>query len=264
LDTNEIREKTNEFWNQDNMGYHGDLTKDWIPVYSKNRDSAILEESNFDQYIQELIESDYEKGEYWTVETFNHWAVGHVTYIFVRAFDDSSNLTPVMGDVVFKLSEALEHYPILDEEDVSEREYNAQMEYIENARTGDYDASTVYDLINNLAPDELLESRHEGYVPDCLIREAVQYLDILNGEFVPTHIYTNPHGIGGYEIQIGPYGMKARYRHTKDMKVSDWKPLERGRVQLDDRSVKRTDLSSGYIIDVYEKEFDFDYHNKRA
>lgn len=226
LSTDDLRDRAREFWNQDNMMYRGDLTEDWIPAFSKNRDSDLLEESNFDVYKQELINSDFESGEDWTVETFSHWAVGSITYIFVRAFDESGNLTNIMNKIVSELSEQLASYPILDEEHYSNMKRNKQVEYLEHFNLHGHDIDDVFDECYNVDRDAVIEAEHEGWVPDDIVKKAVKYLDLYDEEFNTNSLYIpDDEDIGGYEIQIHPNGKFARYRHTQDMKVSDWKPI---------------------------------------
>lgn len=89
----------------------------WPEYYSagvgQHRDSDCAEQSNFDAMLQLL------GGESDTVQAVreNHWAVGWVEWIAIYHLD--SKALQIADDAVGRL----EDYPILDEEDYSNREY---------------------------------------------------------------------------------------------------------------------------------------------
>lgn len=85
-----------------------------VPV-ERNRDSGPLEESNFEAALEIL------GGESETVEVhlFNHWACGHFSVIIAH---------PSRLKDVEDIARALEDYPVLDDEDLSERESEAMDE----------------------------------------------------------------------------------------------------------------------------------------
>ena len=89
---------------------------EWPEYYSsgvgRSRDSDCLEESNFDAMLQGL------GGESATVQVVreSHWAVGWVEWIAIHESDEQALRA---ADA---MKERLENYPILDEEDFSERE----------------------------------------------------------------------------------------------------------------------------------------------
>jgi len=87
--------------------------EDWLvaPV-GRNRDSDILDESNFEAALKQL------GGESDTVEVhrFGHWACGWFEILLVD---------PKHGDALVEMQSSLEDYPLLDEEDHSQREYDA-------------------------------------------------------------------------------------------------------------------------------------------
>lgn len=98
--------------------YDGHITfdedrEDWLVVpVNRNRDSGILDESNFEAALKIL------GGESDTVEIhrFGHWACGWFEIILAD---------PKHGDVLVEMQDSLEGYPVLDEEDHSQREYDA-------------------------------------------------------------------------------------------------------------------------------------------
>jgi hypothetical protein len=99
--------------------------QDWIVApCGRNRDSGILDESNFHACLLAL------GGESETVEVhrFGHWACGWFELILVD---------PSRADEVTELADALEYYPLLDESDYSEREFEAVNETWESMSTRD-------------------------------------------------------------------------------------------------------------------------------
>jgi hypothetical protein len=99
----------------------------WPDYYSagvgQSRDSDCLEQSNFAVMLAAL------GGESETVIVVreSHWAVGWVDWI---AIHESDNAALAKADAQ---CERLANYPVLDEEDWSRREYEAQCETWENA-----------------------------------------------------------------------------------------------------------------------------------
>ena len=105
--------------------------REWPDYYSagvgQSRDSDCLEQSNFAAMLAAL------EGESETVIVVRetHWAVGWVEWIAIHEADTAA---------LAKADEQcgrLEDYPVLDEEDWSEREWNAQCETWEQASLRD-------------------------------------------------------------------------------------------------------------------------------
>jgi len=90
-----------------------DGREDWylMPV-SRTRDSECLENSNFIAFLLEL------GGESETVEVhcFGHWGPGWYEIIIVDPADEKAM------DRAYDLARALENYPVLDDQDLAERE----------------------------------------------------------------------------------------------------------------------------------------------
>lgn len=92
--------------------YFGKQYDGYFIVIGRHRDSSILENSNFDKAWEML--NGFES----TIDpSFNHWAVGWSQLILVHE-SDHEGVKEAEG-IVCSLSD----YPILDEEDCSEREY---------------------------------------------------------------------------------------------------------------------------------------------
>jgi hypothetical protein len=103
----------------------------WAIVYTHNRDSALLAQSNADAISKALelfTESDTPDV---VMESHSHWACGHVDGFSIRVFRNGE-ITEAFK-TYHELSEQLADYPILDEEDYSERELEATFENITDA-----------------------------------------------------------------------------------------------------------------------------------
>ena len=103
----------------------------WTILYTHNRDSGLLDQSNSEQIAEAM--APYTDGDDPDVvmESHDHWAVGHVDGFSVRVFRDGQ-ITDAFK-TYHDLMERLDGYPILDEEDYSEREYEATVENITDA-----------------------------------------------------------------------------------------------------------------------------------
>lgn len=97
-----------------------------MPV-GRNRDSQPFAEVNFKAFLEEL------GGESETVEVhrFGHWACGWFEILIVDPSDETAM------EKAYDLARALENYPILDEEALTEAEHEAAQESWDNwARRG--------------------------------------------------------------------------------------------------------------------------------
>jgi hypothetical protein len=103
----------------------------WSIIYTHNRDSGLLDQSNADA-IAEALEP-FTGGDHPDIvtETHDHWAVGHVDGFSIRVYRDGE-ITDAFR-TYHDLMEQLDGYPVLDEEDYSRREYEATCENIADA-----------------------------------------------------------------------------------------------------------------------------------
>lgn len=105
--------------------------EDWAIIYTHNRDSGLLSLSNaaaIAKAMEPFTEGDDPDV---VVESYSHWAVGHVDGFSVRVYRDGE-ITDAFR-TYHDLAEQMDGYPILDEEDYSRREYEATMENITDA-----------------------------------------------------------------------------------------------------------------------------------
>jgi hypothetical protein len=105
---------------------------EWAIFYTHHRDSGLLDQSNA-AVIEQALEQFSEGNDPDLVfESHNHWAVGHVDGFSVRVCDQQGEVTAAFR-AYHELVQQLEDYPILDESDYSEREYEATIENIADA-----------------------------------------------------------------------------------------------------------------------------------
>jgi hypothetical protein len=103
---------------------------DWAILYTHHRDSGLLDQSNA-SVIEKALEPFTEGSEPDVVfESHSHWAVGHVDGFSVRVFCNGE-VTEAFR-TYHKLRERIAEYPILDEEDYGQRDYEATLENIKD------------------------------------------------------------------------------------------------------------------------------------
>jgi hypothetical protein len=95
-------------------------------VYTHNRDSGLLEQSN-----AEVIEKELEKFPDDVIDQHhNHWACGWVDGYAIRVYRDGQ-VTPAF-EKWCEIQESLGNYPVLNEEDYSNKQYEATCENIKS------------------------------------------------------------------------------------------------------------------------------------
>jgi len=99
----------------------------WAIIVPMHRDSTLVGQSNA-HVIHEAL-AKFVESEDVSFEQHSHWAVGWVDAVCIRVYDKEGNITPAFKKM-HELHEEMENYPLLDEEDHSEREYEASLENI--------------------------------------------------------------------------------------------------------------------------------------
>ena len=169
------------------FGWYNRPTDDenWTIVYTKNRDSRLLEESNADAIKKEMEAEEF--GEDVVPECHNHFAVGWVEGYAIRVYDAAGNVTKAFEKYV-ALMDAIADYPVLDDEDYSRREYEATLKNIEQVggrfvKTGSPEdwAEQVFSWLWNHDQNEL-ENRDDqgGYPSNEAVQEALEALKMLD------------------------------------------------------------------------------------
>jgi len=164
------------WWRQREM----DDADQWTVVYSHNRDSGLLEQSNaavIAKALETLTDGDDPDV---VAESHSHWLVGHVDGYSIRVFDGDGNITEAFR-TYFELLEQLDDYPLLDESDYSQREYDATHENIDLAAwkvmrefvLPEGWESEVYSWLSDNDPSQLENVDDQGGWPDeDSLREA--------------------------------------------------------------------------------------------
>src|ERR1019366_7362824 len=96
----------------------------WAIAYTSNRDSGLLAQSNekaTNALLERFTDGDDPDLVY---ETHSHWACGFLTGISLRVFKHDGSITDAFTEFC-RIQEQLADYPLLDESDYSEREYEA-------------------------------------------------------------------------------------------------------------------------------------------
>lgn len=135
---NDLKEFVNQFsWSKQMKrsngldsfsNYSGPDLGDLVVVCGRNRDSDLIDESNFECALTEL------GGETETVrvERFGHWFCGWFEIILVDPKDTKALET------AYSIKRCLQEYALLDDSDFSEREYEKQLEEFDTYR-GDFE-----------------------------------------------------------------------------------------------------------------------------
>lgn len=189
LDTEEAAHQTAGNWQRfDSFVWFRDSGPEdadqWAIVYSRNRDGGLLDQSNaavIEKALEPFTEGDDPDA---VVEQHSHWAVGNVQGHSIRVFDGNGDIAEAF-QAYFELQEQLEAYPVLDESDYSQREYDATLENVVDAAwrvkqelaLPEGRESQVYSWLSDNDSSEI-ESRdgQGGYPSEDSLRAAFQAL----------------------------------------------------------------------------------------
>lgn len=103
----------------------------WGIIYTSNRDSGLLDQSNAAVIGKAMKPFSNGDDPDLVFESHHHWAVGHVDGFSIRVFRDGE-ITEAFRKY-HELEVRMDDYPILDESDYSDREYEATVENIDLA-----------------------------------------------------------------------------------------------------------------------------------
>jgi hypothetical protein len=109
----------------DSFCWYGQPDEDadkWCLVYTSNRDSGLLDQSNAAQ-IEEMLKPFIARDTV-RAETHSHWAVGHVDGYAILVYTKKGKVTKAFQKWC-DIQEQLADYPVLNDEDYSERETEA-------------------------------------------------------------------------------------------------------------------------------------------
>ena len=111
-----------------------DDSDQWAIIYTHHRESGLLDRSNagvIGKAMMPFTERDNDDPDV-VMENHSHFAVGWIAGFSIRCLDPEGKVTGAFKQYA-ELHEAMDQYPILDEEDFSNREYEATVENIVDA-----------------------------------------------------------------------------------------------------------------------------------
>ena len=182
----------------EDFGYWGsdDMFKTWgFCGIDKNRDSNIIERSNFDYITKELIR-DFPND--FKIETYSHWLVGSVDRLVCRIlkyeipFIDQVKEEDITIAFIAAMEwlDQLRDYPVADEGDYSDKQYeqsiaeiiewdrnNPGVIYKDNLNIENWADRICYELGN-----DNYEYSEYSYYPDEVIYKAIYKLGLQNEE----------------------------------------------------------------------------------
>ncbi|HQZ67280.1 MAG TPA: hypothetical protein PLY87_19455 [Planctomycetaceae bacterium] len=144
----------------------------WAVIYTHNRDSGLLDQSNAGVIRKALAPFTDGDDPNVVMESHSHWVVGHIDGFSLRVFRDGQ-ITDAFRKY-HELAEAMAEYPILDENDYSEREREATWENIPLAAGSvkdDYELpddweDQVYEWLSDNRSNALENVSDQGGWPD--------------------------------------------------------------------------------------------------
>jgi hypothetical protein len=163
----------------------------WCLVYTSTRDSGLMAQSN-----EAVMERDLK--EFFGADSIrrvrhSHWGPGYLDGFEIRVFDKDGNITPGFAKYA-ELKLALADYPVLDDSDYSEREYNATINNIWRAgfqfvrsdvdKTDESWSRQVYEWLRDNNEEALENVDDQGAWPsDEQIIEALRALKIISKSY---------------------------------------------------------------------------------
>jgi hypothetical protein len=167
-------------------GYELEDADNWCVWYTSSRDAGLLEQSN-QQAINDRLRPFSEGDDPDLVfERHSHWAVGHLDGFSIRVFKADGTITPAF-DKFCRIKAELDAYPVLDEQDYSNRQYVATLENytsemwrIKDELPDDWQEE-VYSYFSDNGMDKYTEDRDDqgGWAPREEIVEALKALGLL-------------------------------------------------------------------------------------
>lgn len=141
----------------------------WAVVYTNHRDSGLIDQSNA-AVTQRLLKPFVESGDV-VPESHSHWAVGYLDGFSLRVFKNGE-ITEAFK-TYHHIMQCLDDYPILDEDDYSDREFEATLENIDDAAwklKGEFDLpegweSQVYSWLSDNRCREIENVDDQGGYP---------------------------------------------------------------------------------------------------
>jgi hypothetical protein len=105
-----------------------DDSENWCIVYTHNRDSDVLDQSNAAAIVEEM--KPFVEDGTAVPEEHSHWACGWISGYSIRVYDAQGQITPAFKKWN-EIQDRLEDYPVLDDSDLNEREHEDAIERIQ-------------------------------------------------------------------------------------------------------------------------------------
>lgn len=238
----------------DSFAWHAEPEdgENWCLVYTSNRDSGLRAKSNEAAVDKEMMRFTRGKSPTVRSERHSHWAVGHVDGYAIRVYR-RGKVTAAFRKWC-ELQAQLDDYGVLDDEDHSNREYEATLENIRlvcrrlvRDDAPDDWASQVYEWLSENDERALDNTDDQGGCPtDEQARVALASLALLDGQEFPErgdyvtsdHVRWEEYGTG-YFILITCNDWREHVRAHRDANnrgAAAWVLTEHGyyeRVELD-------------------------------
>jgi len=163
--------------------------ENWTIIYTHHRDSGLIDLSN-SEAIAEVLEPFIEKGDV-VAEHHNHWAVGWIDGFSSRVYR-RGHITRAFR-TYHKLAQRLTDYPLLDEADYCNREYEATIENLADAAwklKNEFELpinweQSVYDWFSNHDCSAIETSDDQGgYPTEDQLRAVFEALEFRQNELV--------------------------------------------------------------------------------
>lgn len=159
----------------------------YMIFYTSNRDSDLLTKSN-----EHVMQKELEGFNSVRTESHSHWACGYADCLVIKVFKKDGSITKAF-EKLCELQQRLEDYPVLDDEDFSDREYEASIENITNAGRKFVHENAPdnwpYEVFSWLSDNtaNACECRDGGgaYPSDDELKEALSELSMLSPEYSP-------------------------------------------------------------------------------
>jgi hypothetical protein len=157
----------------------------WAVWYTSHRDAGLLEQSN-EQAINKRLEPFTEGNDPDLVfERHSSWLVGHMDGFSIRVFRADGTITPAFEEFC-RIKEELDGYPVLDESDYSQREFDATLENYRQELWRLRDKLPegweveIYSWFSDHGHDEFIENRDDqgGWAPREKLIEALEALGL--------------------------------------------------------------------------------------
>ena len=158
----------------------------WLVWYTGSTQSGLLDESNRKVTSDRLAKFAVGDDPDLVFEEHSHWVVGHLHGFSVRVVGLDGTVTDAFREFC-GIQEAIDGYPILDEQDYGDREYAATLDNYRGEMwrlKGELPegwAGEVYDWFGDHGHDDFTENRDDrgGWAPRHKITEALTDLGLL-------------------------------------------------------------------------------------